>query len=382
MPKSKKSNNRKSNNADQKQKSSIIPVMPQGARVPANRIEKKRSQVKLSKCALKFALAASEPFHPKARGVCGVFGFSAGDTYKVSALTRFSVTTGTAGDGFVALSPAIASDAPIAFVTTSAYTLNDQVSILTAANVLQTGVTTVVNSQIPFSTTQLLGTNGSYQNAPVQGRLIAMGVRINYIGTTMNQSGNFTCLAPISHYNVSITPNANTVMTLASLQTDAQAKISQAGREWCNLTLTPTYPYEMGFSSNASISSNSATLYPYSNGATSINTYTYTASNSQNVGSPIGIIYINGAQAGAQFQVEVIQHLEYAGNVVGFGSTPGETDEQGGMMVLRAAQQMESSKNSSNKRGWPLMHELLEVGSNAIKEHVIPAAISAVVSLL
>jgi len=334
----------------------------------------------LSRCALRYALACAEPFHPKARGVCGVFGTSFGPSQKVSAVTRFTFVIGTAGLGFVAIAPCLANDGILAYATTASYATST-VQILTANNTLNTGVNTVSESQIPYTTAQLNTTSSSSNNPSLSGRLLAAGVRVTYVGTTMNQSGTYNCLAPSDHYNVSVIPGGTTPNTVASIQTDPQVVLEPCDRGWCDMAITPAFPYEMGYSSSSSVSGSSSVIYPYSNGSTYINTFNYSAA-SVNAGAPIAVIAVTGAQGGNVFQVELIQHIEYAGAIVGATASPSESDEQGGLKVLRAASQMAITKASTQKSGWALMYDLLkEAGTQAV-QHIVPATIGAVAALL
>lgn len=359
---------------------SLIPILAKTSQQPNVKTKPEYAKVNLSKCAMKFALACSEPFHPSAKGVCGVFGFSAGETYKLSCITRFTMSAGTQGDGFVAITPTLGSDQALAYYTTSTYAGVDQVNILTANNTLAVGVSRQLAAQLPFNTSNLLPTSNVSNNNYVQGRIVAIGVRISYVGTTMNQSGNITCLAPTQHYNCTVS-SAGTNILLSTLQGDEQAVISPVDRDWCDIGIFPTYPFEMGYSASGAISTNTSVCFPYANGATNISGFTDVVA-SCSTGSPIAILYINGTAAGNTFQVEIIQHVEYAGNNIGYATTPGESDEQGGRLVLRAAQQMETTKKSTSKRGWSLMYDLLKQGSHALIEHAVPAAVNAVVAMI
>jgi hypothetical protein len=368
-----------------KNDSKIIEKLFTASNVPNRQIsnpppKQKMAPLKLTKCALKYALAVAEPFNPKARGVCGVMGNSYGPTQKVSATQRFTFVVGSGGIGFAAIVPTLANDGVTAFCSNGSYA-GGNINILTANNTLSTGVNTVSNSQIPYTTAQLNPSATSSDNAKLSGRVLSMGVRVTYVGTTMNQSGTYNCLAPSDHSNVSVIPGGTTPMDVPNIQSDPQVVLEPCDRGWCDMNISPTYPYEMGFSSSSSVAGASATLYPFSNGSTYINTFTYAAA-SVNVGAPIAVIAVSGALGGNVFQVELITHNEYAGPACAGAVTPSESDEQGGRLVLRAASQLSITKASSGKTGWPLMYQLLcEAGSAAI-EHLVPMAVNTLVAMV
>lgn len=340
----------------------------------------KNGAIKLTKCAMKYALAVSEPFHPSARGVCGIFGNSFGPTQKVSATSRFTFVVGTNGLGFIAISPTIANDAVLAYATNASFA-GTNLTILTSNNTLATGVQTFTDPQIPYSTAQIIGSTSTSDNPKVSGRILAVGVRVTYVGTTMNQSGTYTCLAPSSHYNMTVIPGGTAPMDVATLQSDPTVVLEPCDRGWCEMAISPNYPFEFGYSSSSAVSGNSSIINPFSNGSTYINTFTNSAASSTQ-GAPIAVVAVTGALGGNVFQVEIIQHLEYAGSLVGGLATPSESDEQGGNIVLRAASQMQIVKNATQKKGWPLMYDLLKDAGAAAVQHAVPALVGSLVALL
>lgn len=340
----------------------------------------KQSPIALTKCAMKYALAIAEPFNPKARGVCGVLGNSFGPTQKVSAVQRFTFVVGTAGLGFAAIVPCLSNDGVSAFCSNASYA-NGSVQVLSANNILSVGVNQIQNTQIPYTTAQIIPTGTASNNAKLSGRVLSIGVRVTYVGTTMNQSGTYNCLAPSDHTNMTLIPGSTTAMDVPNIQSDPQVVLEPCDRGWCELNICPTFPYEMGFSNSSSVSGNSPTVYPFSNGSTNINTFTFGAA-AVNAGSPIAIIAVSGALGGNTYQVELISHLEYAGPSCAGATTPSESDEQGGRVVLRAASQMSIAKASSGKKGWPLMYQLLCEAGNAAIEHAVPIAVNSLLAII
>lgn len=339
-----------------------------------------KGHLSLTKCALKFALACAEPFHPKARGVCGVMGYSLGPTVKISNVQRFTFQAGTAGYGFCAITPTIAYDTPSAFITSNTYIGTTTINILTANNALATGVTPVYGNQT-YTAATFVASGSSFNNQITDARIISVGFRVTYVGTTMNESGSFTCLAPSEHYNVTMSSGGSN-STLAQLQGDPQVIIEPCDRGWCDMTIVPGAPFEVGWSSNNAISSTVSTLYPYCNGSSAINGYTFAGTSGYSTGAPIAIVVVSGAVAGNTYQVEMITHTELSGQNMNSLASPSESDEEGGRIVLRAASQMSISKASTGKKGWALMYGLLQEAGTAAIENLVPLGISAVAAML
>lgn len=333
--------------------------------------------LKLSKCALKLAVACAEPFHPAARGVCGVIGSNGGSTIKNSNVTKFTVNAGTAGDGYVLIAPCLANDGCVAFYTTSTYANSNSIQVTSAVNTLTSGVAYASPSAAPFSQAQLYT---SVDTAAAVGRILSVGVRISYTGKTVDCSGNLTLYSPSRHTNVTLVPGSqSSLMGFYPIQSNNEAVIKPPTRNWESMVITPTTNDEMSFNFNPGGVSDA--VYPFIS-TTDIGGYNY-AVNGVNVGNPVACILIDGATPGVSFQVEIIQHVEYLATNAGQGyATPAESDEQGGALVLRAAQSMAMYYNTSTKSGWPLFYDVLSDIAKHVAPMVVPRAISAVAALV
>lgn len=339
------------------------------------------ASVRLSKCAMRLALAIADPFAVEARGACGVMGYSTGLTQKVHCITRGIFSTGANSNGWLLIQPSLAHNGPVAYGTTSGFA-GAQMNPLSANNTLTGGVTRIYPANLPYSIADLTGV--AAETARVTGRVISMGVRICYIGSTMNLAGNQTCFTSSAHLNPSIVPGTTTAGDSATLQTNAEAEISPCSREWCTLSMFPTTPYEASFSNYQAVQNASSSVYPYSNGASVMaGGFTDTLSG-VTVGIPIGVIYVYGTNGFQSFQYEIIQHIEYSGPVPTQFGTPSFTDEQGGHLVLSASQQLLPLKAESppNTPLWPLMRRALGVAAKGALEFAVPVATAALSSLL
>lgn len=326
----------------------------------------------LSKCALKYALAVSEPFHPDARGAC-LPVYPSCNTQKVTSFSRVIVTIGTNGFGFINIIPTMANDAVLAFYSSSNFA-GVSANPLSANDTLATGVGVLTGYNIPYNTSSMavsLGNNG--QN--VAGRIVSVGSKISYTGTTLNESGVYYGYAPASHENVAILAD-----TFAKAGNLADAQICNITRTPCSLTLTTATPTECEFSNMNNQVSGPIALQPFACNSVAQNPagqfYTVNALKS---GSP-SMNYLFSGVAGSSFLVEIVQHIEYIGPNVAGQLTPSDADQKG-FEIVQAANallpQMKMSFSNSTKTNLQLMREAI----GTIMTHLKPIAIDALVGL-
>jgi len=372
----------------------FAPVVPKRGRVRAKKINSNLIvPLKMSKCALKLALAYSDPFDPASRGVCGLSGTSVGLTYKVAATTRFTMVVGTGGVGVVYITPCMSNDGSVAFTTTSAYTGTTQIgSILSANNTLVTGVVSVQSQNLPYAGVSFLGDASANQNnANCSGRIISVGARITYTGTLLNESGTYTCYTDPAHNNLSLLPTNNATentMTLASLQSYEGSNIEGISRKPCEMVMVPCSAQETSFSSEDIEGSGTGAVtmaaYPWCQfSGFQNNGFTYADFSAIKVGSPVGVICVSGAVAGNTFQVEIIQHVEFSGLYAQASGTPSESDEEAASKIMRAASLMNTMRQGAPEAdNWTLMRSALSSLWNSTKEYLVPAAVAAVKALV
>jgi hypothetical protein len=339
---------------------------------------KARAQVAMPPCTAKFALACCDPFDPKAKGVCYPVGGMA--SQKVHVFNRLDFVAGTGGVGWVILTPSLANNAINAFYTTSGYA-GTVMSPLSANNVLNTGVLTAVHNG-PYTVSNLTPASTAQQN--VEGRIVAVGARFQNTGTLLNRSGVRYCFVEPSHNSVS-------GMGAADLGLQGLCEISAVDEKPCMITAFPINTSEESYSNTDTLGVNTtATMYPFSNGFSNLattyggSTFSYSTTGIL-AGIPIMALFVSGATSGNSFHVELIQHMEFVGQLAGPVSTKSDADVEGAKKVVTAASTIVERKQAepNSARGpWSFMYEgLQEVWAEA-KPVVIPAVVSALAAIL
>lgn len=357
----------------------------------------------MSKCAIKFAVACSDPFSPAARSACIPIGSTS--TQKVSAFNRFNLQLGTTGAGRILICPCTANDLPSVFCTNNSYTGSSQMPYSGGGSVGSTGNTNAplnpgwqeINHNGPYDSSNIVASSNSAVATAnqVQGRIVSVGVRVTYVGTTLNQSGLFYCYSDPNH-------NSMSGMSFGELASFANTHIRAVDREPCVLVIHPTDSDEMDFPdpepltpANYDVNSGTRQLYPYSRGqyiwkTAYDNSTEYTASKrgifgagyAYGVGVPVGAIYITGVPDQSCY-VEVIYHLEYTGRTPSLVATPVEADPQGARQVIAAASLVPEIKQSTAKASpWQSMFSALKTVAVKAAPVVIPMAEKALMTML
>jgi len=389
--KSKQSKNKKQNKQTKNKgrKSPVVKLSnpkkflpPAVARRPA---AKSTGGALLSRCALRFASAIADPFAPGAKLAC-IPAFPSPDSFKVTGFVRQLVTVGTSGYGFINISPVLSNDAPIAMYSTSTFVgLAGAINALSANNTLSVGVNTLTMPNLPFSSAQVAPSTGA--TLGVSGRIVSVGVRLTYVGTTLNESGVYYCLTTPAHENL-----APSVQTFAALSAYEQCDVTAVTREPCFLTAYPVSPNEASYTSSWAGTSATSYLYPYCGGSsfvsgnpaftTAVYTYAIPAIPAYTMGCPVMAVQISGV-AGSQFMVEIIQHCEFTGELAAAMSTPGEADQRGFELVTAAAARLPALKNTKVKMsGMDMMKSALYSVAVALKPIAISAISKGVAGLL
>lgn len=283
----------------------------------------------LSRPVRKYATALVDPFSPEARGAF-VPSMPAHPSYKITAVSRFNATIGSAGYGWICFSPTLASNAVAAYSTTATYAgaVNIDPNPLSANNTLTTGVARQFLASLPFVVSDLAqdDATGDFQ---VSGRVVSSGVRVRYVGTTMNESGVIVCYVTPMHDPV--------IPKMSDVGTQVDAVINGVTRDPCTLNMFAVDRSETEYTSElqqANLTS-STLMYPYSGGITYINGGFTDSQNAALVGAPVGAISFTGV-AGSTFFVEYIQHVEYTGVKAMASATPNVADTQGFEIVQSA----------------------------------------------
>jgi len=353
------------------------------------------TQVKLSKCCAKYAFAISDPFSPLSTGVCVPSG-QATATHKVTGFVRFDSKIGTAGFAYIAISPSGARDAPQLFVTGAAYNGTTVAITSTVAGFFATGLNPISVSNLPYSVDNLT-VRSAEDSQEVACRVVSAGVAVQYTGTALNQSGMAYMYRDPAHKNVSLTPGTLTNNTIQSLSGNPLTTICNFTRDRCSVSDFASNPDEMNFLSRSeSLGTNTLNhrtllTYPFcggegdlSNTNNLVSTLTQTTSSGTTylVGAPTTIICVTG-QAGQDFHVEYVVHVEYVGNIAAASYTATDSDVQGSGMVLEAANMIQQRKTAKpDASSWSLMYEGLSYAAKKSAPILIPLAEKALMSLL
>lgn len=308
--------------------------------------------VKMSSCAAKLAAAIADPFSEQATGACFPI-FPAPDSHKVQAFARFDGTIGTAGVGIVALTPSVANNTASAYCSSATWAGNS-LFLLTATDTLSTGIFRV-NHNGPYSAEQLVRSSNTPE-ADLSGRIVAVGARVTYTGTSLNESGVCTMLTHPTHGNL-------TGATIANAQAFGCADICPFTRKPCDLVISPAVITEASYPTT--VSGNINHLYPFSsgdsrfyttyNGTVNFDDRTLVDTVSVATGAPIACVFVTGV-AGSTFHVDLVFHLEYTGKTASASLTPNAVDVSSVYAILTAAQQLATRKMASpSSSNWALL---------------------------
>jgi hypothetical protein len=396
--KNKKQNKKRSNNKSLVEKMFSMRLAP-SVNKPKRRPVPKTTTVSLPKCTLKYALAVSNPFATECRGACIPIGGS--PSMKTHAYNRFDVTIGTTGNALIYLTPSLANDMPSIFFTTATYAGATQSpfsggGIIGAAGTtttLNTGWTSVTHNG-PFTAGQLAGSNLPSWGG-VYGRVVSAGVRAQYTGTTLNESGLYYCYHDPAHSSVS-------GLTVSAIGNFGDTNVELVSRKPCELVTFGVASSELDYSIVEAIDTSTianpvicGTLYPYANGdyvwAAAYNSATVVAgvqvpasgaAYGFGIGTPVGVIGVTGI-AGQTVHIEYITHMEFQGAPAGAMLTPNSADPEGAAMVKTAALSMPQMKLAAPQRSsWDIMYTSLKEVWHEAKPIVVPIAERALLSLL
>jgi len=325
------------------------------------------------------ALAISEPFHPKAPGVSNAAGF-VNMTQKATGHIRLNMAVGTAGEGYLILSPTAANDAPLIYATNSSFGGNSS-TLLTANNVFAAGWSNPIYcANLPYSASDLCPTSGT-ANPPCQSRVVAVAIRITYSGPVLSRGGFYYMLTDPTH-------NGLAGISLAEIGTFKEAQVVPITENCEELTIHPINASEDHFpdsESTVSVNWTQASIYPFSSGDTQFPTtfrgptvYTKTIgaggiNASANIGSPPMVIGIQSS-AGATFIVEVVIHVEYVGSKPAPMATPNYPDHVGAQLVKHAASQL-THRVMNNRRKSRRSHMMEALQS--VAKYAAPMALTA-----
>lgn len=308
----------------------------------------------LSACVLKYATAISDPWSPDAEGVC-IPTFPSRASMKITSFARFTVTIGTNGVGFAMVSPCLANDINAVWYSSATYAG-------TAANAPSVTATTIGNGTTPasaitnnpFTSSQM--TAGSETSTPsVMGRVVSVGVSVQYTGTKLNEGGLIYGLVTPNHGST----NSLNVPLLAAYR-EAYVQTSSSRKHWFSMAGQSNrevqYPDYGGTITNDDIGAK----YPFSNGQQLDPTQ-------GSSGAPPFLVFMTG-EVGNTFEVEIVQHSEYVGSATQASLTPSHSDATGFQVVNTAAALVQ--QKATQKPGAPkpsLMREAITETLRALR---------------
>lgn len=349
--------------------------------------------VKLSKCSAKYALAISDPFSPVATGVCVPSG-QATASHKVTGFVRLDSKIGTAGFAFIAISPSAARDAPQIIVSGQSYSGNLVTIPNPAGTAFASGISGASVSNLPYTADNLIH-RSTDDSQEVSARVVSAGLSVQYTGTALNQSGMAYLYRDPAHRNVSLAQGTTAGNTITALSSNPLTTVCNFTRDRCTVSDFASNTGEMNFVTadhhGGGSTYRTALVYPYSGGESdmpnansTLSTIAYSSpqGGTYNQGAPTTIVCLTG-QAGQDFHIEYVVHVEYVGNLASASYTASESDVQGAGMVLEAANGIQQRKTAKPEAStWSLMYEGLSYAAKKAAPVVIPLAEKALMSLL
>lgn len=285
------------------------------------------SRVHLSECSRKYLQAQTNPFSPKLVNACVPDLYDI-PSFKDRLTARGTASIGTAGFGFVQIMSArtLVYDPSSIFYSTATFTG-------TATSLTATGVGVGTMSQSHYAGSQF-GVDA------IQARRVGLGLRIRYLGTTLNQSGRVVLYRP----RPSGTTNGLTASTVLQ---DRRAISQPTGRNWHCIAwqADTTDDYRYIFTDPTAFQED-----------------------------PDLLITFEGVP-GSGYEYEVVTHAEYVGTLSGV--SPSESDIQGMSCVRQAINSVDTILPATESTYASLYKQIIDYGSSAMSSPVLTSAASS-----
>lgn len=294
-----------------------------------------------SECAVKYLAALAQPFSGAAVGACLPYEPSH-NSLKVTTVQRFNLTTNASGVGILMIAPCIANDQGAIWYTD---TTGVDSGIVCTANTPPAGWLVRNFVGIPFTAAQIA-------SGGVAGRVVSVGLRVQYLGVASAMGGSFSSYVDPEHANVNDTFGTN-----ANFYASPEVKVQRVTAK----------PFEQGFG----IIKPTEAAYKGVPDARATQTtigvaghswiYPWSMYDINGVGSGMTGSIVNGAPpimfriAGSVSQVyyvEVIQHLEYVGRTVAYGATASHNDQPTATKIDHAVNEALSDFNNQPGSSW------------------------------
>lgn len=341
----------------------------------------------MSECAAKYAVAIADPMNPAALGACVPTGNSR-PSFKVRTVQRGSFAVGTAGTGFLLLTPTLGNNNYLAFYTTNDYGSgadNNYIFSTTSGAVtgLGAGVAALVNATAPYPAQNFYAANaeaGSSTN--VVGRVVSFGASIQYAGSVMDMGGTMTSLSRATHQSA-LLGGGTSVPTLgvSNVQSYVESRMARVSDQKIWLLDSARLDGEENYSGNTMFQQDAAesfdyanVLYPFSQGTLMDVTRAGSVPALAQTGVVSNLFVVTGAKAGAIFNFEIVHHYEFQGLGAQYALTPSHQDAVGFGTVREAAAALPALSVEYPLASSPsLMSHALSMAT----EHLAPKAMAA-----
>lgn len=312
-------------------------------------------------------------------------------TMKAVGYQRIQLKMGSNGFAAVLITPTFCKDMPNVIHTDQFCNLGpsnhlnpwEDGSVGGVSENYQTGAGWQTNfaSNLPFSHTQF--DNGGFidgaTDSNLTGRVVSVGIRATYTGTELKRGGQVMYHCSPSHGNVS---GQTSDFATASRETI----VYQCDRKYKTGIISAINMPETELSSRAGAAdlvglSNTDGLYPFtssyawlaSQSPTTANYTGYPYFSGRRVGSPVAMMTFTG-ETGTSYYVEIVTHVEYAGNAASAMARSNPSDVQGAQRVAEASQSLSRLLGDDpGKDPWAAMYGVL---SDMAKE-AVPALVGA-----
>lgn len=269
------------------------------------------TSVALSECSSKYAAALADPFGNRALSAC-LPTFPQLRSLKPAVKAHFTMTCGADGTGFIHVMPTICNNYWIAHYSNAATCA----VVPTTTNVtLATAGTTTSSPNSQWASTPFTADNSTSLNA----RLVACGVRIQYVGKVTDMAGIVHIYSHPSNGDVN-------ELSIDNAASKPQCNTMRVSSKPIIAVIQGINEKEMRFPQSSDTNLNR--IYPIGSG-----TYSPSDGGFRNAVLKIGVV---GSTVGAQFYVEIIQHFEVTGPGLGGAGDIGSVDPVGFAAVSSA----------------------------------------------
>jgi hypothetical protein len=297
-------------------------IKPARVNVPRQLVSS-RGLRSLSECAAMFAIAAVDPWNPRAFGVCLPYGNSS-NSIKAATFIRGTATVLASGLLVIELAPNLASDVTSLYCTNGVAGVTQSAgnATINAANLA--GSWTQYGHNGPFTAANLTGVN-SQESALAQGRFVAGGMKCTYLGAPLAAAGQQVCF---------VEPNHNNVNALnATITSYPNTSIDRVTFDPCDLVVCASNEAEFAYHQAADSSGPmqygaGLAVSDEFNGAILYTAATLPAAQ---------LMYVLfGAPTGATVMVDAIMHFEYQSPNLSTMASPSIDDPRGFGIVQTA----------------------------------------------